>query len=91
MTRERTRQKRTRGEPRFTSADAPVRSIASQSLLQKLQRSVGNRTMQVLSGAGFLQRKLRIGAPNDIYEREADRVADEVMRMPAADLQRAPE
>ena len=30
-----------------------------------------------------LQPKLRIGAPDDRYEREADRVADEVMRMPA--------
>jgi len=31
------------------------------------------------SGAQF---KLTIGAPNDSYEQEADRVADEVMRMP---------
>jgi hypothetical protein len=28
------------------------------------------------------QFKLTIGAPNDVYEQEADRVADEVMRMP---------
>ena len=29
-----------------------------------------------------LQPKLKIGAPNDKYEQEADRVADQVMRMP---------
>ena len=34
-----------------------------------------------------LQAKLRIGAPNDKYEREADRVADQVMRMPSPQLQ----
>ena len=29
-----------------------------------------------------IQAKLKIGAPNDKYEQEADRVADQVMRMP---------
>jgi len=32
--------------------------------------------------AGVIQPKLTIGAPNDKYEQEADRVADQVMRMP---------
>ncbi len=32
--------------------------------------------------AGIIQPKLTIGQPNDIYEQEADRVADQVMRMP---------
>jgi len=31
---------------------------------------------------GLLQAKLTIGAPGDIYEQEADRVAEQVMRMP---------
>lgn len=30
----------------------------------------------------LIQSKLKIGAPNDKYEQEADRVADQVMRMP---------
>lgn len=34
--------------------------------------------------APALQPKLTIGEPNDTYEQEADRVADEVMRMPQA-------
>ncbi len=29
-----------------------------------------------------IQAKLKIGAPDDKYEQEADRVADQVMRMP---------
>jgi len=35
-----------------------------------------------------LQPKLKINAPNDKYEQEADRVADQVMRMPVQTLQR---
>ena len=38
-----------------------------------------------------LQPKLKIGRPNDKYEQEADRVADEVMRMPDPRLQRQEE
>lgn len=37
-----------------------------------------------------IQPKLTIGAPNDKYEQEADRVADQVMRMPAPKVQRQP-
>jgi hypothetical protein len=35
------------------------------------------------SGAAPVQRKLVVGEPGDRYEREADRVADAIMRMPA--------
>lgn len=34
------------------------------------------------------QPKLTVGAPNDAFEREADRVADQVMRMPEPGVQR---
>ena len=34
------------------------------------------------NGAGMIQTKLKINEPGDIYEQEADRVADEVMQMP---------
>lgn len=36
-----------------------------------------------------IQRKLTINTPGDKYEREADRVADQVMRIPEPQLQRA--
>ena len=35
-----------------------------------------------------LQAKLRIGQPGDVYEQEADRVADAVMPMPEPGVQR---
>jgi flagellar motor protein MotB len=35
-----------------------------------------------------IQAKLKIGEPNDKYEQEADRVADQVMRMPEPQVQR---
>jgi hypothetical protein len=47
-----------------------------------LQRTVGNQAVQRLIKSGALQTKLRIGQPGDIYEQEADRVAEQVMRMP---------
>jgi hypothetical protein len=37
-------------------------------------------------GRCAVQPKLKIGAPNDVYEREADRVADQVVRMAASDI-----
>ena len=37
-----------------------------------------------------LQAKLEIGASNDKYEQQADRVADQVMRMPEPEVQRQP-
>ena len=36
-------------------------------------------------GQGMIQAKLKINKPGDIYEQEADRVAKQVMRMPAPD------
>lgn len=47
-----------------------------------LQRTIGNQAVQRLIRSGALQAKLRIGQPGDIYEQEADRVADTVIRMP---------
>jgi len=40
--------------------------------------------------APLIQPKLTIGAPNDKYEQEADRVADEVLRMPEPEVQTKP-
>ena len=39
-------------------------------------------------GSVILQPKLRIGQPDDPYEKEADRIADQVMRMPDIGIQR---
>lgn len=47
-----------------------------------LQRVIGNRAVGRLIRSGALQTRLIIGQPGDEYEQEADRVADQVMRMP---------
>jgi len=47
-----------------------------------LHRTIGNQAVQRLLKAGVIQAKLKIGQPNDVYEQEADRVAEQVMRMP---------
>ena len=56
-----------------------------------LQRTIGNQAVQRLFKSGVIQAKLKIGQPNDIYEQEADRVAEQVMRMPEPRLQRQAE
>ena len=60
------------------------------SVLQ-LQRDYGNAALQRMYAAGALQAKLKIGQPGDTYEREADSVADRVMRMPDPAISRAQE
>ena len=53
--------------------------------LLALQQTHGNQYVQrVVTG---IQAKLKIGQPGDKYEQEADRVADEVMRMPEPEAQ----
>ncbi len=47
-----------------------------------LQQTGGNQAVQRWFYSGRIQAKLRIGKPGDKYEQEADRMADEVMRMP---------
>ena len=55
--------------------------------VQQVQRMEIRR---ILRSTG-VQAKLTIGQPNDKYEQEADRVADQVMAMPDPKLQRQPE
>lgn len=59
-------------ETRFSPADQ----------ILHLQRTMGNQAVQRLLKSGTIQAKLTIGKPNDKYEQEADRVAEQVMRMP---------
>lgn len=56
-----------------------------------LQRTIGNRAVHRLIKSGTLQAKLRIGQPNDRYGQEADRVMQQVMRMPGLRGSRQPE
>ncbi len=59
------------------------------SVLLALQRTHGNRyVQQVVAG---IQAKLKVGQPGDVYEQEADRIAEEVMRMPEPEVKRQAE
>lgn len=62
------------------SPSVDINSPVGQMLY--LQRTIGNRAVTRLIRPGVLQAKLTIGQPGDIYEKEADRVAEQVMRMP---------
>ena len=78
-----------------TSASSPAHQRSTPSadragdgpaeLPLMLQRAIGNQGMLRLLAAWprVLQRKLAIGRTDDPLEHEADRVADQVMRMPA--------
>jgi hypothetical protein len=53
--------------------------------LLNMQRVVGNQAVQRMLRAHLIQAKLTINQPGDEYEEEADRVADQVMRMQLPD------
>ncbi|NJD51970.1 MAG: DUF4157 domain-containing protein [Candidatus Methanoperedens sp.] len=63
------------------SMNSPVEQILF------LQRTIGNQAVGGLIRSGVLQAKLNVGQPGDIYEQEADRVAERVMRMPHMQVQ----
>src|SRR5450759_5985845 len=61
----------------------PLQSISSPiDQILFLQRTIGNQAVGRLLKSGAFQAKLRLGQPGDIYEQEADRVAEQVIRMP---------
>jgi hypothetical protein len=86
-------------KPKIKSAEPQRSAVAAHRLgptavaqKQLLLRTIGNQGMQQLlaqrAGAlsnapGPIQAKLKVGAVNDSLEHEADRVTDQVMRMPA--------
>ena len=77
------------GTPSIESIATELSSMHSKQrapALLALQRTHGNRYVQrVVTG---IQAKLKIGQPGNIYEQEADRVAEQVMRMPEPLVQR---
>jgi hypothetical protein len=59
----------------------PVGSSTARHPVLELQRSGGNQIAQRLIRSTLIQAKLQVSTPEDPSEREADRVADTVMRM----------
>ncbi len=72
-------------QPSKSKSCRPVESPA-ESVLQ-LQRMLGNQVTRQFFQSGVIQAKLTVGQPGDVYEQEADRVADQVMRMPDSVVQ----
>jgi hypothetical protein len=56
--------------------------VAKRSIVLQLQRTYGNSYVQRLLNSMHAQAKLTVNPPNDIYEQEADRVAEAVTRVP---------
>ena len=58
--------------------------LAAGSATPRVQRTCAACSKQSDDKAGLIQTKLTVNEPGDAFEREADRVADAVMRMPEA-------
>ncbi len=75
--------------PTKSRPDALQRAVADPASARPmtvlmLQRQYGNQAVQRLLASRSVQAKLTVGPAGDKYEKEADHVADQVMKMPAA-------
>ena len=77
----RSRTPRTAKKPQFARQ-------AVEPMRPRRQTMSNHGVLRQLAAEG-IQPKLKVGAPNDRFEQEADRVAAQVMRMPEPKLQRA--
>ena len=66
----------------------PITSSPSQTRLQRKPICACGAACPKCQAEEAIQPKLQIGAPDDQYEQEADRVADQIMRMPEPQLKR---
>lgn len=82
ITERRTREKVKNPVHVSNKSNDPGSNASFTDRVLHLQRTIGNREVTRLIRSGILQAKLSIGQPGDIYEQEADRVAEQVMRMP---------
>lgn len=81
-------------EPEVAKNTAPSRVQRKSSALDSnlsfdtvgyLPRTMGNAAVQRMLKTGVIQAKLKIGKSNNIYEQEADRVAEQVSRKRGSD------
>jgi hypothetical protein len=63
-----------------SAAPPTTRSVDTAAGMLALQRTIGNRAAYRLATGAVVQAKLHVGPAGDHFEREADEVADEVMR-----------
>lgn len=63
------------------SQKTPAERATTHPIL-RLQRALGNQAVQRMVNSGQIQTKLAIGQPGDVYEQEADRMAQQVITSP---------
>ncbi len=73
------------------SPNTGLQSRAVEHPLLQLQQIIGNQAVLRLLRSGAIQAKLKIGQPDDPYEQEAEKVAEQVMRTPVLQVQRPEE
>jgi hypothetical protein len=85
------------GANRAVAAEARTSSVASTRLHHSENTALQLKPVCPCDGDcprcignTAVQAKLKIGQPDDTYEQEADRVADQVMQMPEPDVRRKP-
>jgi len=76
-----------KAEPVSIATEA-ITPINAQSIQRKADCACGGSCPRCQAQAPGIQPKLSISEPGDPYEQEADRVADQVMRMPDQQIQR---
>jgi hypothetical protein len=73
-------------DKRKQAAEAEDSRVGPTEAVLNLQQTYGNRYVRRVMGK--VQAKLIVNPPDDVYEKEADRVADAVTRAPASSVQR---
>jgi hypothetical protein len=71
----------------YSDNSSPNQNLANKNSMLELQQTIGNQAVKQLVASRKIQTKLSINNPSDIYELEADRVAEQVMdtsKFPAA-------
>jgi hypothetical protein len=67
---------------RANRVNVPALACSPIDQIAFLQATIGNRGMGRLLGSRIIQAKLKVNKPGDVYEREADRISDQVLATP---------
>ena len=63
-------------------------NVSPNSKMIHLQQTSGNQAVQRIIKSNQIQAKFKVSQPGDPYEREADMIAEQVMRMPSSSQMR---
>ncbi len=77
--------------PKTQEAECPRSMNSHYDRMLFLQKSIGNQAVQRLFKSGRIQARLQTSRPGDAHEREADRLAEQVMQMAEPQVQRQAE